>query len=162
MREIRTSSSMRGRRKRATAQRACALLYRSPWLGLPFASARERMELGHDPWIGRKIVQKHLEAGVSLVWLADDPELQGKRLCVSWWIWLKDGVKRDALGLRMKAATRKPFEWERGEYGTSYVSLYFPYQHSSRIKEQARKCTVEFVRVLRGCGKQLITEGKTK
>ena len=32
MREIRTSSSMRGRRKRATAQRACALLYRSPWL----------------------------------------------------------------------------------------------------------------------------------
>jgi len=30
MREIRTSSSMRGRRKRATAQRACALLYRSP------------------------------------------------------------------------------------------------------------------------------------
>src|SRR5713226_2821902 len=28
MREIRTSSSMRGRRKRATAQRACALLYR--------------------------------------------------------------------------------------------------------------------------------------
>ena len=33
MREIRTSSSMRGRRKRATAQRACALL-RSPWLSL--------------------------------------------------------------------------------------------------------------------------------
>ena len=32
MREIRTSSSMRGCRKRATAQRACALLYRSPWL----------------------------------------------------------------------------------------------------------------------------------
>src|ERR1700737_1964799 len=32
MREISTSSSMRGRRKRATAQRACALLYRSPWL----------------------------------------------------------------------------------------------------------------------------------
>ena len=34
MREIRTSSSMRGCRKRATAQRACALLYRSPWLYL--------------------------------------------------------------------------------------------------------------------------------
>jgi hypothetical protein len=32
MREIRTSSSMRGCRKRATAQRACALLYRSPCL----------------------------------------------------------------------------------------------------------------------------------
>ena len=32
MRENRTSSSMRGRRKRAIAQRACALLYRSPWL----------------------------------------------------------------------------------------------------------------------------------
>src|SRR6266576_4007492 len=32
MREIRTSSSMRGRWKRATTQRACALLYRSPWL----------------------------------------------------------------------------------------------------------------------------------
>jgi hypothetical protein len=30
MREIRTSSSMRGRRKRAASQRACALLYRSP------------------------------------------------------------------------------------------------------------------------------------
>jgi hypothetical protein len=30
MREIRTSSSMRGRRKRATTQRACALLYRMP------------------------------------------------------------------------------------------------------------------------------------
>src|ERR1700680_1815238 len=30
MREIRTSSSMRGRRKRATAQRACALLYLLP------------------------------------------------------------------------------------------------------------------------------------
>jgi hypothetical protein len=30
MREIRTSSSMRGRRKRTTASRACALLYRSP------------------------------------------------------------------------------------------------------------------------------------
>jgi hypothetical protein len=30
MREIRTSSSMRGRRKRATSQRACALLYRKP------------------------------------------------------------------------------------------------------------------------------------
>ena len=30
MREIRTSSSMRGRRKRATAQRACALLYGVP------------------------------------------------------------------------------------------------------------------------------------
>ena len=33
MREIRTSSSMRGRRKRATAQRACALLYGWPPLG---------------------------------------------------------------------------------------------------------------------------------
>lgn len=32
MRENRTSSSMRGRRKRAIAQRACALLYQSPWL----------------------------------------------------------------------------------------------------------------------------------
>jgi hypothetical protein len=30
MREIRTSSSMRGRRKRATSRRACALLYREP------------------------------------------------------------------------------------------------------------------------------------
>jgi len=30
MPEIRTSSSMRGRRKRATAQRACALLYAEP------------------------------------------------------------------------------------------------------------------------------------
>jgi hypothetical protein len=30
MREIRTSSSMRGRRKRTTASRACALLYLSP------------------------------------------------------------------------------------------------------------------------------------
>jgi len=34
MRAIRTSSSMRGRWKRATTQRACALLYRSPWLSL--------------------------------------------------------------------------------------------------------------------------------
>jgi hypothetical protein len=32
MREIRTSISMRGHWKRATTQRACALLYRSPWL----------------------------------------------------------------------------------------------------------------------------------
>jgi hypothetical protein len=32
MREIRTSSSMRGRRKRAIAQRACALLYLGPCL----------------------------------------------------------------------------------------------------------------------------------
>src|SRR5712692_6866613 len=32
MREIRTSSSMRGHWKRATARRACALLYRSPCL----------------------------------------------------------------------------------------------------------------------------------
>src|SRR6266446_3842360 len=32
MRAIRTSSSMRGRWKPATTQRACALLYRSPWL----------------------------------------------------------------------------------------------------------------------------------
>jgi hypothetical protein len=32
MREIRVSSSMRGRRKRAAAQHACALLYRSPCL----------------------------------------------------------------------------------------------------------------------------------
>jgi hypothetical protein len=32
MREIRTSGSMRGRRNRTSAQRACALLYRSPWL----------------------------------------------------------------------------------------------------------------------------------
>ena len=32
MREIRTSGSMRGRRTRTSAQRACALLYRSPWL----------------------------------------------------------------------------------------------------------------------------------
>ena len=32
MREIRASSSMRGCRKRATAQRACALLYQRPWL----------------------------------------------------------------------------------------------------------------------------------
>src|SRR5207245_11095732 len=32
MRAIRTSSSMRGRWKRATTQRACALLYRSPCL----------------------------------------------------------------------------------------------------------------------------------
>jgi hypothetical protein len=32
MREIRTSGSMRGRRNRTSAQRACALLYRSLWL----------------------------------------------------------------------------------------------------------------------------------
>jgi hypothetical protein len=30
MREIRTSSSMRGRRKRATSRRACVLLYQRP------------------------------------------------------------------------------------------------------------------------------------
>ena len=37
MREIRTSSSMRGGRKRAFARRACLLLYRVPILRKPFS-----------------------------------------------------------------------------------------------------------------------------
>src|SRR5579862_6064559 len=52
MREIRTSSSMRGRRKRATAQRACALLYRSPWLVSLHATVHE---LGSESqWLTRR------------------------------------------------------------------------------------------------------------
>src|SRR5947208_2719746 len=45
MREIRTSSSMRGRWKRATTQRACALLYRSPWLVSLIKHAETRQRL---------------------------------------------------------------------------------------------------------------------
>jgi hypothetical protein len=41
--EIRTSSSMRGCRKRATARRACALLYRSPWLYLEIGFGRRTL-----------------------------------------------------------------------------------------------------------------------
>jgi hypothetical protein len=82
---------------------------------------------------------------------ADDPELEGKRLCIYWWVWLKDRAAREALDSRIKAATRRPFEWEPGDEGSSCISLYFPFEQSARIKEHARKCTAEFVRVLNGC-----------
>src|SRR5712692_11172789 len=45
MRENRTSSSMRGRRKRAPAQRACALLYVRPKVMLMYLLS-ERNQLG--------------------------------------------------------------------------------------------------------------------
>jgi hypothetical protein len=59
MREIRTSSSMRGRRKRATAQRACALLYACPlaeFEAAPQARIARRsplhlFSLRYPPWI---------------------------------------------------------------------------------------------------------------
>jgi len=47
MRETRTSSSMRGRRKRATAQRACALLYACPlakYEAAPHARTARRLQ----------------------------------------------------------------------------------------------------------------------
>lgn len=119
-------------------------------LGLPFDGALERTGLATNPWVQRKITRKHLEAGINLMWLEDDPELKGRRLCVFWWIWLKDRDKREALGRYLKAATREPFEWESGASGTSCVSLYFSVAQSARIKEQARKCSAEFVRLLNG------------
>jgi hypothetical protein len=121
-------------------------------LGLPFASALERKDLAPNPWIQRKITRKHLEAGISLMWFEDDPELEGKRLCVYWWIWLKDRNGREDLAKHLKKAIKKPFEWESVN-GTSYINLYFSLAHSTRIKEQARKCTAEFVRTLNGCRK---------
>ncbi len=51
MREIRTSSSMRGRRKRATAQRACALLYRSPWLDFIITLSENHLRCTLKEWI---------------------------------------------------------------------------------------------------------------
>lgn len=117
-------------------------------LGLPFANAREKGYLGADPSVQRKIVRPHLEAGVCLGWLADDDEPKVTRLCAYWWIWLKDRAKREALSSAMEGATKKPFECESGAYGTSYFSLYFPLKQSAHIKEHARNCTAEFVRVL--------------
>lgn len=96
-------------------------------LGLPFENAREKKGLGPDPWILRKITRQHLEAGICVAWLdPNDPNTEGRPLCVYWWVWLKDRAKREALGMRMQASIGKPFEWE-SESGTSYICLLFSF-----------------------------------
>jgi hypothetical protein len=78
MREIRTSSSMRGRRKRATAQRACALLYRSPWL-VSLLVAVSITELDRGDWchlLGHCGHPRHLSATSPLLPLAARPPVR--------------------------------------------------------------------------------------
>jgi hypothetical protein len=123
-------------------------------LGLPFANARERAGISPYPYIQRKLSQQHLEAGIGLQWLEDNPDFNGKRLCVYCWIWLKHRERRDTLDMRIKTATAKPYEAKFID-GSSCISLYFSFAQSAQIKANARKCTTAFVRVLNGCRKLL-------
>jgi len=72
MRAIRTSSSMRGRWKRATTQRASALLYRSPWL---VSFCRETLEMGVFQG-----VRAYAEALEWLSWLRSGTDQEGKKV----------------------------------------------------------------------------------
>jgi hypothetical protein len=118
-------------------------------LGLRFGKAIEKSNLYNYTWVLRKILRAHLEVGIALQWDdPDDPETE-QPLCIYWWIWLRDRANRDKLASRLRAATNKPFKWEH-KSATSYVSRYFPYSQSARIKEHANDCTAEFVRVMAG------------
>jgi hypothetical protein len=57
MREIRTSGSMRGRRNRALAQRACALLYRSPCLVRTVPRANQFTDSMADTFVYSRVGQ---------------------------------------------------------------------------------------------------------
>jgi hypothetical protein len=115
-------------------------------LGLPFAKAREIRKLADYPSIEPRITLPHLQAGLKLEWYDPDDAETIQPLCAYWWVWLEGSSRRQRLDSFFSETTNKPFEWAP----TGCICLYFPSSQSARIKENTRKCTEEFLRVMKG------------
>jgi len=131
MRENRMSGSMRGRRKRATAQRACALLYRSPWLVstndeirslfLQFGRIQQPLSIGRPHWIAK----------------AQNPRLQTspapavcRRCC-------RAKVPNSLSGsIRTRASCRRETRWESGP--VAWMGTFLAASHRSSQANQLR------------------------
>ena len=126
MREIRTSSSMRGCRKRATAQRACALLYGEA----PCSCAQTRL----------RVDTKHRNAYIwGMVMVPLTPERKAQ---------LDDYARRlgQAPADALDEVLADALAWERQEYDETVVAVTEAYES---VKAGKTRPAEEFLEELR-------------